>query len=885
MRRMAPDAGNLEFAALPPGTNAALAALAEPARRWFVNRHAIPTPAQCLAWPFVAAGKHLLLCAPTGGGKTLAAFLPLVSRVLTTRPAAGIRCLYVAPLKALGNDLRKNLRVCLRGIRYFLPEGSSRLRVGLRTGDTSAQARRQLLLKPPDILLTTPESLAVLLSQPAVSALMTDLNAVVIDEVQALADNKRGADLSLSLERLTESAGGRLQRIGLSATCAPLTEAARFLVGTSRPCTIVRVAESSPLHLTVEPLTEDGFFLKQLTERLQPELGANRSTLIFTNTRSLAERLSWALRRRYPAWDRVIAVHHSALAASRRRIVERRFKQGRLRAVVTSTSLELGIDIGPVDGVVLVHPPGGVVRLLQRVGRSGHAPGRVRRGLVLSATAGELLEAAVTAVSGQLAQSEPLRVPDHPLDVLCQQLLGMAASQPWSADEAFALARRAYPFRNLSRDDFDGCLDYLAGRRRDGVDWLPARLRRESDQWVIRDARTARVLRRNIGTILTEETQKVLVPLDERRGLSPPLGPPTGMNPAPRSGAPYAILGEVDDAYAERLQPGDRFLLDGRCLEFRKREHGSLVVDEVAGRPAVPRWGGEGWPLAQELAQRLYLMRAQAAEALRDGRDALAELFRCDYGLHEQAVPVLVAHFERQECVSEIPDAATLLIESVRRDHGTEHYVHTPLNRAGNDALARLAVMRLARDHGRSALSLVTDLGFLLMVRGAGEVTPADWRLLLSADAFEADLGAALAGSTTLRERFRRVALTGLMLLRNPIGRRRRVGGGDWAERRLFGKVAAADADFVLLRQAAREVRDQCCAAAAARAFIEQLPRLTVRCRRLADISPFVACWGRVETGPAETVESPDQALQRLHATLTGTGANDARSPRLAAYA
>src|SRR5262249_30175272 len=299
------------------------------------------------------------------------------------------------------------------------------------------------------------------------------------DEVHAFAENKRGADLSLSLERLTVLAETRPQRIGLSATCTPLADAARFLAGVSRPCTIAHVPDTAPLHLGVELLEEDGTFFCRLLDRLSQELSAYRSTLIFTNTRRLAERVAFALRRRHPEWDKEIAVHHSALARERRRVIERQFKRGRLRAVVSSTSLELGIDVGPVDNVVLVHPPGGVVRLLQRVGRGGHAPGRPRRGLILAAGAGALFEAAVTAASGRSSQCERLRLPEHPLDVLCQHLLGMAAVQPWTADEAYALVRRAACYENLPRGDFDDCLRYLAGRSRNGDAWLPVRLRRE----------------------------------------------------------------------------------------------------------------------------------------------------------------------------------------------------------------------------------------------------------------------------------------------------------------------------------------------------------------------------------------------------------------------
>jgi ATP-dependent Lhr-like helicase len=866
----------MERLGLPPSAATALGGIAEPLRLWFQERHGTPTAAQRLAWPALLDGKHLLLAAPTGTGKTLAAFVPILQDLLAGTPSSGVRCLYVAPLKALLNDVRKHLRAACRGVRAFLPEVQGILRVELRTGDTSAHSRRHLRLTPPDVLLTTPESLAVLLSQPVAATLFAGLRWVVVDEVHALAGNKRGADLALSLERLEALAGTEPQRVGLSATCSPLDETARFLVGAGRRCSIAHVADTTPLQLLVEPLPvaslgPAGGFLNLLVERLGPEVRANRSTLVFANTRNLAERLSWALRHRCPDLDGLIAVHHSALAALRRRRIEHRLKRGRLRAVVSSTSLELGIDIGSVDLVVLVHPPGGVVRLLQRVGRSGHAPSGTRRGLVLTATAAELLEAAVTAASGRSAQAEPLRVPSAPLDVLCQQLLGMAASRPWSADEAFALVRHAYPYHELDRRDFDDCLRYLSGRTTrpaateaaDEADWLPARLRWDDDVFRLCDGRTARVVRRNLGTILAEEATPVLLDAAAAAGSSDALPPPE----FPPSPVP---IGQVDEAFADRLQPGARFLLDGRCLEFRRREAGALLVQEVVGRPTMPRWTGDALPLSTELARRLYLLRLQARDALLHGPATLRDLLGQEYALPAAAADELVAYFQRQECVSEVPDAATCLAEAVDTEAGSDYYVHTPLNRAGNDALARVAVLRLARDHGRSATSLVADLGFALLLRAGTDLPPETLRALLSADDFERDLDTALAASETLRERFRRSAVIGLMLLRNPLGPRRRVGGPDWAERRLFDQVQTADPDFVLLRQARREVRTEACDAAAARGFLEELPRLRLCCRRLLQPSPFVEAWTQLAAGPVESVASPDEALRRLHATLTG---------------
>jgi ATP-dependent Lhr-like helicase len=841
---MAPDAtGRLEYLSLLPAADTALAALVEPVRVWFVQQFDRPTPAQRLSWPTVAAGRNLLLCAPTGTGKTLAAFLPLLGPLLTGPPTATIRCLYVSPLKALTRDIRRSLRTCLAGLAPYLPPGAVPVRVRSRTGDTSARARRQLLRDPPDILLTTPESLAVLLTQRRTAEVLGGVRTVVVDEVHALAGSRRGADLSLSLERLDDLVGGGLQRIGLSAACAPVAVAARFLVGACRPCTIAQAPETASLHLEVEPLSEEGGLCQRLVTRLAPELEASRTTLVFTNARGLAERLSWALRQRFPEWDKQIAVHHSSLAAGRRRAVERRLKRGRLRVVVSSTSLELGIDIGSVDNVVLVHPPGGVVRLLQRVGRGGHAPGRPRRGLVLTASTAELLEAAVTAASGHAGQVEPLRLPVYPLDVLCQHLLAMATLGLCDKGQALALVRRAAPYEDLPAPDFEDCLDYLCGRHRDGRCWLPARLRWEGDRFTLIDDRTARLLRRNLGTIVSEEPRRVR--LAEGPGV-----------------------GEVDEAFAERLEPGDRFLLDGRCLEYRHTEDGVLLVEEVLGRPRPPRWASDAWPCSRELARRLYLLRARAAEALRQGPPALAGLLQREYGLGEPAAALLAGHFRRQEAVSEIPGAATCLVECVPAEAGFDYYWHTHLNRPGNDALARVVVRRLARQRGGTIIAMPADLGFALGVPGLAELTVAELRGLLDVQNFEADLAAALHDSDLLRERFRRTALTSLMLLRNPLGRRRKVGGRDWGERRLFDQVRAAEPEFVLLRQALRDAHELL-DGESAQGYAAEMPRRVLRCRRLTQPSPFALGWTQQTIGSVEGPPDPAAALQRLHATLT----------------
>ncbi len=827
------------FLDAPASAASALACLPPWLAAWFSRRYGEPTEAQRLAWP---ATGDLLISAPTGTGKTLAALLPIFGELCApfepeTASTSPLRAVVVAPLKALVADAARGLEGDLADMEEALPTGLSLPRVGVRTGDTAAEDRRLLITDPPHLLLTTPESLAVLLSRPESAALFANLGWLVLDEVHALVGTKRGADLALSVERLAALTRG-VRRIGLSATATPPALAARLVAGAGRPCSVVRAAPIPPPALAIEPLPEGENFLSSLVRRVARELPRHRSLLVFTNTRSLAERLAWALRRHAPEYDGRIGVHHSALSARRRRETEQRFKRGELAAVVSSTSLELGIDIGSVGLAVLVHPPGDVVRLLQRVGRSGHEPGGVRRGLVLTSGAAELLEAAVTAASGLSGQCEPLAERDGPLDVLCQHLLGMCCAGSRHPDDLYALVRRAAPYAHLTREDFDACLNYLCGEG----GWLPSRLREDADCWRVADARTARLLRRNLGTILTERAVPVAV----------------------RDGEGLLPVGEIDEAFAERLQPGDRLLLDGRCLEFRAIEEQTAIVEEVPGRPRVPRWGGDGWPLSAELSRRLYLLRTLAAEAMREGR--LRERLAAEYALTPEGVAVLAAYFEQQEAVSEIPDASTLLVELIDVGVDTELYVHTPLNRTGNDALARVAVRRL----GRAARSQVADLGFMLRVRGAVAEVPELMRRLLDAEGFAEELEAALGEGDAVRLRFARVAMTGLMVLRNPIGRARKVGGEGWAGRELFAAVRRRPG-FVLLRQALREVRGEVCDGAAAEAFARQMPRLTVRCRVLPVPSPFARAWTQADVGPAADPVGPEEALLRLHAELQGS--------------
>ena len=434
-----------------------LAPFSPAVRRWFEQTFDAPTPAQEHGWPAIASGKHTLIQAPTGSGKTLAAFLWALDRA---RPGQGIQVLYVSPLKALNYDVERNLRGPLAGI------GSS-LAVGVRTGDTPAKERAAMLRNPPDILITTPESLFLLLTSRARETLRT-IRFVIVDEVHAVAGSKRGAHLALSLERLERLTAEPVQRIGLSATQRPLDEIGRFVSG-GRDIELVDAGRAKELDLRVvvpvEDMREPGEG-NSIWPSIYPELlqlvESHRSTIVFVNNRRLAERL--ALRLNELAEREIARAHHGSLAREQRVEVEELLKRGEIPALVATSSLELGIDMGAVDLVIQVESPKSVARGLQRVGRAGHRLDEPSKGRIFPKFRADLLESAVVAQRMREGAIEETRVPRNPLDVLAQQIVAVAADEEISVDELHDLVRRASPFRDLSRTQLETVLDMLAGR-------------------------------------------------------------------------------------------------------------------------------------------------------------------------------------------------------------------------------------------------------------------------------------------------------------------------------------------------------------------------------------------------------------------------------------
>jgi ATP-dependent Lhr-like helicase len=439
---------------------------------WFQEQFGVPTPPQAEAWPLIKAGQNVLIAAPTGSGKTLAAFLSAIDGLVWRGEAGGLKdetqVVYVSPLKALSNDIRRNLEVPIFGIRQKLREQGRpdvEIRSWVRTGDTSPSERQRMVRQPPHIVVTTPESLYILLGSETGRRMLSTTRTVIVDEIHAVAPNKRGSHLALSLERLTAICSSPPLRIGLSATQKPIEDVARFLVGAtskhihrSPPCAIVNSGHGRERDLALEvpasPLEAvmSAEEWDQVYRRLATLIEQHRTTLVFVNTRRMAERATRKLSELLGETN--VTAHHGSLAKEQRLQAEQRLKHGKLKALVATASLELGIDIGDVDLVCQLGSPRAIATFLQRVGRSGHAVGGTPKGRLFPLSRDELVECTALLDSVRRGELDRLIIPDRPLDVLAQQIVAEVASREWREDELFALIRRAWPYRKLSRDDF-----------------------------------------------------------------------------------------------------------------------------------------------------------------------------------------------------------------------------------------------------------------------------------------------------------------------------------------------------------------------------------------------------------------------------------------------
>ncbi len=781
-------------------------------RSWFADAFAAPTAAQEDGWAAIAAGEHTLIHAPTGSGKTLAAFLWGLDRLFAEPvPDDGERCrvLYVSPMKALAYDVDRNLRAPLTGIRHAaerIGEAARPISTAMRTGDTPATERRQMQRHPPDVLITTPESLYLLLTSQA-RQILRSVRWVIIDEIHAVAGTKRGSHLALSLERLDEIAERPPQRIGLSATQRPLDEIARFLGGGElrgdtwepRPVRIVDAPRHKELDVEivvpVEDMTRpdetisarqgsDQPARRSIWPAVYPELldlvRRHDSTIVFANSRSLAERIAAELNGL--AEEEVAQAHHGSVSREQRLEIEGRLKRGELPCVVATSSLELGIDMAAVDLVILVESPTSVARGLQRVGRAGHQVGAASRAKVFPKHRGDLLEAAVVVERMYGGSIESTQVPRNPLDVLAQQVVATVAMDTRHADDLYGLVRRAYPYAQLGRASFEAVLDMLSGRY-------------PSDEFA--ELRPRITWDRVEGTLSARGNARMLAVTNP--GTIPDRGLYTVVL------AEGGRVGELDEEMVYESRPGDTFVLGSSAWQILE-----ITADRVEVIPAqpgaharMPFWHGDSMGRPLELGRALG---AFVREVGKLDAPAAAELLEGQYRLDPWAARNLARYIaDEKEATGALPTDRTIVVERFRDEIGDwRMVVLSPFGSRVHAPWALAAKRRIRAQHGIEADAIWSDDGIVFRFPDADEAPPAA-DLLLEPEEVEEVVVDEVGESALFAARFRESAARALLLPRRRPGKRTPL----WLQRRRSAdllEVSKKYGSFPIMLEAYREV-------------------------------------------------------------------------------
>jgi ATP-dependent Lhr-like helicase len=774
-------------------------------RDWFARAFEAPTPAQERAWPAIATGENVLISAPTGSGKTLAAFLWGLDRFVAAGAGAErehrTRLLYVSPLKALSYDVERNLRAPLRGL-----ELAGDVRVAIRTGDTPQRERAAMLRSAPDILITTPESLYLMLTSRA-REILRDVEAVIVDEIHAVAATKRGAHLALTLERLEAQLDGRpLQRIGLSATQRPLEEVARFMVGPTRRATIVDVGSSRPLDLEIrvpvesmvepdrgvdadplEPVVGGEATRRSIWPAIYPQLlelvRTHRSTIIFVNSRRAAERLALRLNELAAAADdgeaavEIARAHHGSLAREERTAIEELLKAGELPCLVATSSLELGIDMGAVDLVIQVESPKSVARGLQRIGRSGHGVGATSKGRIFPKFRADLLECAVVVRQMREGAIEPTVVPRNALDVLAQQIVAIAASaDSVDVDELYALVTRTHSYSELRRELLEHVLDMLDGRY-PSSEFAELRPRISWDRLAgtIRARKGAQKLAIvNAGTIPDRGLYAVTLP-DGRR------------------------VGELDEEMVYEARPGQTFLLGATAWRIEEIGRDRVIVTPAPGAPgAVPFWRGDSVGRPKELGEAIGAFSRWALEQS-------AEVLERDYDLDALAASNLLEYLhEQQAATGVVPSDRTIVIERFRDEIGDWRLcVLSPFGGRIHAAWGLALSARIRERYGLESDAIWSDDGIIVHLPDTDE-PPAAELVLPEPEELEELVVAELGASALFGARFRENAARALLIPRAYPGRRTPL----WQQRlksQTLLEVARRYPDFPLILETYRE--------------------------------------------------------------------------------
>jgi ATP-dependent Lhr-like helicase len=736
--------------------------------RWFTKKFKDLTPPQKHAIVNIHQGKNTLIASPTGSGKTMSAFLSIISELVKLAKKGKLEeqvyCIYISPMRSLNNDIAKNLRAPLEELAK-MDECVSQIRVGVRTGDTPQSERSKMLRKPPHILITTPESIAIILCAPKFRERLRNARWLIVDEIHELCSSKRGVHLSLSLERMEELCNKPFARIGLSATIHPLDEIAKFLVGYNngkeRNCVIVDTRFVKPLKLETScPVsdiihTSSQVINTKMYARIRDLIKRNRTTLVFTNTRSGTERVVYHLSKAKIVDADELAAHHSSLSRETRLDVEDRLKNGRMRAVVTSTSLELGIDIGSIDVVAQIGSPKSISRCIQRIGRSGHSLDRVSKGYLIAMERDALVEDAVICMHAMKGNLDSAYIPKGALDVLAQHIVGMAIEKRWKVEQAYNVVRRSYCYIHLDIETFRRVLKYLSGgyqgldrHRVYGKVWYDE----DQDEFGRKGYMVRVIYCTNIGTIPDETAVKV-----------------------------YALdgkwVGNIEEEFLERLSRGDIFVLGGRTHEFISAKGFRAYVRKVEGmKPTIPSWFSEMLPLSFDLGESIGRLRGQIFDLFRQNHTtkSIVSLIKAETFSDDKAASAIVSYMKAEYDflemlgLREFPSEKNIVIENFIDSFGKQNIIfHCVFGRRINDALSRVYANAAKKMINRNVMVTVSDSAFMLTLAGSSMIDVGTLLKRISSRNVRPMLLDALKHTEMVRRRFRHCSTRSFMVLKN----------------------------------------------------------------------------------------------------------------------